>query len=262
MATTTTQDGATIHYEVTGSGQPVILVHGITESARTWDPIVDRLSSNHEVITLDLRGHGDSPRAATYDLGSLAGDIVAVATAVGLDRPRIVGHSLGGAVVTALAGVFPVESAVNVDQPLKLDDFQDQLAEAAPALRDPEMFPAVIGALFEDLAGDALDPAEWERIEACRRADQEVVLGIWEPVIQAPREELAAMVEGAAAAVSCPYLSLHGIDPGPDYQDWLRSFIPHAEIEVWPGLGHYPHLVEPDRFVARLGDFWASTSTS
>jgi len=258
MATTTTQDGATIHYEVTGSGQPVILVHGITESSRTWDPIVDRLSSNHEVITLDLRGHGDSPRAETYDLGSLAGDIVAVATATGLERPRVVGHSLGGAVVTALGGAVPVESVVNVDQPLKLDDFQDQLIEAAPALRDPETFPTVIGTLFE---GDAIDPAEWERIESCRRADQEVVLGIWEPVIQAPREELAAMVEGAAAAVSCPYLSLFGIDPGPDYQDWLRSLIPHAEIEVWPGLGHYPHLVEPDRFVARLEEFWASTGT-
>jgi len=57
--------------------------------------------------------------------------------------------------------------------------------------------------------------------------------------------------------VTCPYLSLHGIDPGPEYQEWLRSLIPHVEIEVWPGRGHYPHLVEPDRFVARLEEFWA-----
>jgi len=258
MATTKSQDGASIHYETAGSGAPVILVHGITESSRTWDPIVERLAPNHQVVTLDLRGHGESPHAAGYDLASLAGDVIAVATATSLDRPRVVGHSLGGAVVSVLAGVFPVESAVNVDQPLRLDDFQEQLQAAAPALRDPDMFPTVIEALFDDLAGDALDPAERERIESHRRADQEVVLGMWEPVLQAPREELAAMVEGAAGAVTCPYLSIHGIDPGSDYLEWLRSLIPHAEIEVWPGLGHYPHLVEPDRFVARLEEFWGT----
>jgi pimeloyl-ACP methyl ester carboxylesterase len=43
MATTTTQDGATIYYETTGTGTPVVLVHGITESCRTWDPVRDRL---------------------------------------------------------------------------------------------------------------------------------------------------------------------------------------------------------------------------
>lgn len=256
MATATTQDGATIHYEVTGTGTPVVLVHGITESSGNWDPIVERLAPQHQVVTLDLRGHGESPRAGAYDLASLAGDVATVAMAAGLDRPRVVGHSLGGAVVSVLAGVFPIESAVNVDQPLKLDDLQDQLKAAAPALRDPDMFPVVIGGLFDELAGNVLDPAVRARIEENRRADQEVVLGIWEPMLDAPREELAAMVAGAAAAVACPYLAIHGIDPGPDYGGWLQTYIPHAEIEVWPGLGHYPHLVEPDRFVARLEEFW------
>ena len=66
------------------------------------------------------------------------------------------------------------------------------------------------------------------------------------------------MVESAAAAVSCPYLSLHGIDPGAGYQEWLRRLIPDVEIEVWAGFGHYPHLVEPDRFVARIERFWGA----
>ncbi len=258
MPTTQTGDGATIHYETAGAGDPVVLVHGITECARMWDPIVDRLSADHRVVTLDLRGHGESPPYPPYDLAALAGDVAAVAMAEGLDRPHVVGHSLGGAVVSALAGAFPVASAVNVDQPLKLDDFQAQLQAAAPALRDPELFPTVIAGLFDDLAGDVLDPTERARIESHRRADQPVVLGIWEPVLDAPTEELAAMVEAAASAIAGPYLSLHGIDPGPDYRAWLRTLIPHAEIDVWPGLGHYPHLVDPDRFVARIEEFWAS----
>jgi len=52
------------------------------------------------------------------------------------------------------------------------------------------------------------------------------------------------------------YLSLFGIDPGPDYADWLMSPIAGAVVEVWAEHGHYPHLVDPDRFVARLTDFW------
>jgi len=257
MPTATTPDGASIHYEVAGAGPPVVLVHGITESSGTWDPIVERLASNHQVTTLDLRGHGRSPAHAPYDLATLAGDVAAVATAAGLDRPHVVGHSLGGAVVSALAGAFPVASAVNVDQPLKLDDFQEQLQAVAPALRDPASFPVVISGLFDQLAGDALDADERARIESHRRADQEVVLGIWEPVLDAPKEELAAMVEAAASAIACPYLAIHGIDPGPDYRAWLQGLVPQAQVEVWPGLGHYPHLVDPDRFVARLEAFWS-----
>jgi pimeloyl-ACP methyl ester carboxylesterase len=47
---------------------------------------------------------------------------------------------------------------------------------------------------------------------------------------------------------------LHGIDPGPDYAGWLRARVPDAMVEVWPDHGHYPHLVDPERFVARLVD--------
>ena len=47
-----------------------------------------------------------------------------------------------------------------------------------------------------------------------------------------------------------PYLAIHGIDPGPAYAAWLTGLIPTATVEVWEGLGHYPHLVDPDRFGA------------
>ena len=256
MPTTTAQDGTTIAYEVHGDGEPVVLVHGITESGANWDPIVARLADRYRVGVVDLRGHGRSGPGPDYGLASLAGDVAAVAAAAALDRPRVVGHSLGGMVATALAGAFPVRSVVNVDQPLRLDGFQDQLRQVLPALRDPASFPMVIAGLFEELAGNALDPAERARIEANRRPDQDVVLAIWEPVLDLPAEELAAMVDTAAAAVTCPYLALHGIDPGLDYVAWLTASIPTATVEVWDGLGHYPHLVDPDRFVDRLEAFW------
>lgn len=67
-----------------------------------------------------------------------------------------------------------------------------------------------------------------------------------------------ALVSAMAGNINVPYLSLHGIDPGPTYAMWLTARIPTAAVELWPDLGHYPHLVEPDRFVSRLDAFVAS----
>ena len=68
-------------------------------------------------------------------------------------------------------------------------------------------------------------------------------------------QELDASVDALTDAIRVPYLSIHGIDPGPGYSAWLSSHVPTSTVEVWPGLGHYPHLVEPERFLARLTAF-------
>jgi pimeloyl-ACP methyl ester carboxylesterase len=83
----------------TGSGsRHVGLVHGLGGNADTWTPFVDRLlaSGDYTVTTLDLRGHGTSPRASSYSLGEIADDVVENLPA-GLHS--VVGHSLGGAVL-------------------------------------------------------------------------------------------------------------------------------------------------------------------
>ena len=253
------QDGTSIAWSSTGDGDPVVLVHGNTESAGAWDPIVRRLAPNHRVITTDLRGHGESAMADRYDLEAMAGDVIAVATAAGVERPKLVGHSLGGAVVTAVGAVFPVESVVNVDQSLQLGAFKEQLTAAEALLRDTDSFAPVIYQLFDGLRGQLSD-AEFDRITQLRRPDQEVVLGVWELIFSSSVEEINGVVEAALAGYAendTPYLSIFGVDPGPQYGDWLRQFIRNSWLDVWPDAGHYPHLVDPDRFVDRLEDFWA-----
>ncbi len=56
----TASDGTSVAWSRAGSGHPVVLVHGITESAASFAPIIERLVTTNEVITLDLRGHGES----------------------------------------------------------------------------------------------------------------------------------------------------------------------------------------------------------
>ena len=251
-----TADDVSIEYFAAGEGSAVVLVHGITESRRAWDPLIAPLiADGHRVIALDLRGHGDSEAAATYDSMSMAGDVAAVVAAEGITEPLVVGHSLGGVAVSAYAATSPCRGVINVDQPLELSGFKQQLADIEPLLRgDRAGFDAAMSAVVDQLAGP-LSSVERRRLDSTRRADQPVVLGIWEPVLTSSAADLEALVEQLASAISAPYLSLFGGDPGPGYAAWLQRIIPHAEVEVWPGLGHYPHLVEPQRFLERLRAF-------
>lgn len=262
MAIATNTDGTTIYFEDHGgSGSNVVLVHGITESTETWRPVTERLTDNHRVVALDLRGHGRSGTSDRYDLEAMAGDVAAVAVALDMDSPHVVGHSLGGAVVSAVGAAFPVASIVNIDQTLRLASFKDQLTAVEAQLRDPEVFPLVIQGLFAELAGPLAGTDEFARVNAARRPDQDVVLGVWEMIFAMSEEDIAAVVDGALAGYAdstVPYLSLFGTDPGPEYAGWLTSRIPTATVEVWADHGHYPHLVDPDRFVTRVEEFWTS----
>lgn len=248
--------GVTIDYFAAGEGRPLVLVHGITESRRTWDPLIAPLiAAGYRVIAVDLRGHGASSMVPPYDLATMAADLGAVLEAEQVEDALLVGHSLGGAVVSAFAAGGPCRGVVNVDQPLKLSDFQAVLQELEPMLRgDEAQFHGAISAIFEQMAGPLAGAERW-RVDHLRDADQSVVLGVWDLVLTSTAAELDAVVDSVVGSVTAPYLSLHGIDPGPDYAAWLTGSVATATVEVWPDMGHYPHLIDPNRFVQRVVEF-------
>jgi pimeloyl-ACP methyl ester carboxylesterase len=256
MDTVTAADGTRIAFTDSGDGPPLVLVHGITESARAWDPVRRALEDRWRVVAVDLRGHGESERRDPYDAATLATDVHAVVEATGVDEPLMVGHSLGGVVVTVYAGAgFPARGVVNVDQPIALGGFKEALEPLVPMLRGgDEDFATAMRLVFSVLDGP-LSPTERARLDALATLEPEVVLGIWNLVLTTPPAELDLLVADLAGGITVPYLSLHGSDPGDDYPDWLRAIVPGALVEVWPEAGHYPQLTAPDRFVRRLATF-------
>ena len=99
-----------------------------------------------------------------------AGDVGAVLAAAGAERPRIVGHSLGGIVATAAGSVLPFAGIVNIDQSLQLGAFKAQLMPAEPMLRDPAQYQLVVDAVFEAMTGDKLADDEVARHRHHHRA--------------------------------------------------------------------------------------------
>lgn len=256
----TTADGVEIAYQDSGGdGEPTLFLHGITECTEVWRPVLDRLGERR-IISLDLRGHGASGPAEHYDLGAMAADVGAVLDATGTSgSAHLVGHSLGAMIATAVGAAVPVASIVNVDQSLRLGDFKAQLTRMEAELRDPATFAATLDAHFAKLAGERLPATERARLQALRRVDPEVVLGIWALSFSSTETELNGVVEDALAGYAgreVPYLTIFGEEPEAGYDAWLRTFVACSNSECWPGHGHHPHLVDPDRFVDRLRAFW------
>jgi pimeloyl-ACP methyl ester carboxylesterase len=245
-------------HELSGpeSAPSIVLIHGITETHESWRPIIDRLP-DRRVLAVDLRGHGASDVAGPFEPLTYASDVIETMRSVGIEAADVVGHSLGGVVASAVAALGGATRVVNTDQPLRLGSFKAGLSQLEPLLRgDEASFQQGISMLFEAMSGP-LPEKERARIGSRRRARQGVVLGTWASVFDSTPEELDATVAQLAGAIRVPYLSLHGIEPGDEYAPWLTSLVPTATVEVWPDHGHYPHLVDPDRYVARLREFLA-----
>ena len=130
--------GVTLGYSLTGSGPPVVLLHGWCGDRAFWRHQTASLSESYRVLSLDFRGHGDSdaPRGG-YTLAQLAEDVVTATTALGDSPAAVVGHSMGGMVAQRLA----------IDHPNTVG----ALALVATAAADPD--DALISArILEDSA--------------------------------------------------------------------------------------------------------------
>ncbi|MGW5723380.1 alpha/beta fold hydrolase [Amycolatopsis sp. NPDC003865] len=92
-------------FERRGSGPPVVLLHGIGHDRHAWDPIAELLTPYRELVLVDLPGHGASslPGGSVLDVLELTGQVERLLAGLGLDRPVVVGNSLGGAIALELA---------------------------------------------------------------------------------------------------------------------------------------------------------------
>jgi pimeloyl-ACP methyl ester carboxylesterase len=101
-----------LHYLVAGQGEPVILLHGYTQTSHMWRPLITELAKTHTVIAPDLRGAGQSAKPPQgYDKKTLAQDVHALASSLGHRRVKLVGHDIGLMVAYAYAAQYPAEVA-------------------------------------------------------------------------------------------------------------------------------------------------------
>jgi pimeloyl-ACP methyl ester carboxylesterase len=103
-------NGINLYYEIHGAGRPLILLHGGLGSGEMFGPVMPQLAERHQVVAVDLQGHGrtadiDRP----IDIRLMADDIAALIDHLGLDKPDVVGYSLGGGVALQVAVRHPLQ---------------------------------------------------------------------------------------------------------------------------------------------------------
>lgn len=247
--------GVRIAYDEVGSGKPVLLIHGLSESRAAWDDLTPSLARDHRVIRIDLPSHGassDLPRGERLALAESIGEFV---RRLELVSPHLIGHSLGGLLVTLLAAPVRAASVVNVDQPFFMGPFIALVRELEPRLRGSD-FVAAMNEMTDRMGGHRVPSRVLDELRQYRaKARQDFVLSLWRPLLTQDERAITAMVEPHLQQIRCPYLALHGEEPGAAYREWLTRVVPTAEIEVWDGQGHWLHRVDPERFAARIREF-------
>src|SRR5689334_9107986 len=102
-------NGLRMHYTRTGDAKPpVVLAHGFSDDGLCWTSVAEILAADYDVVMVDARGHGKSvgPEQG-YSSADHAADLAGVITGLGLQRPAVLGHSMGAATALVLAGAYP-----------------------------------------------------------------------------------------------------------------------------------------------------------
>ena len=263
----------------TGTGAPLVLLHGIAGTAAGWDAVARRLAaSGRRAYAVDFRGHGESDRPdGGYDLATLGLDLAALVAGLGLERPVIVGHSLGAwAILKAIAdghvdagGIGLVEGGL-VDASAQFPSFAEAMDRLAlppvggmPVARlegylrqaNPGWSSERLAAAFSafDVASDGT--VSWRltgpRFDALIRALWEARVSDWWPSLNTvpPTRALAVVADTGDTAWTAAKR---------DADSRLRARVPGLRVE-WLGTDHEVHLDRPERVAALLLEAFAST---
>ncbi len=135
-----TVNGLTLNYHRTGGDKPpLVMCHGLTDNGLCWTPVAQVLEKNYNVIMYDARGHGESDGLESgYGAKEHAADLAGLIEVLGLKRPRLMGHSMGGATVTYFIAHYPNVAACAVleDPPFRREDMIDLSTEEREAIKE------------------------------------------------------------------------------------------------------------------------------
>ena len=163
-------NGLHLHYTRTGGDKPpLVLAHGFSEDGLVWTALAEELEDAYDVIMPDARGHGQSD-AAVNGLGTaeLASDLHSIISSLGLDKPAVLGHSMGGMTTLALAGLYPdVPGAIVVE-----DGMPFEMRRATP---ENEGAGDGLRAYFETIKGkNHAELMAWRRIQSPNWSETDV----------------------------------------------------------------------------------------
>lgn len=238
-------------------GTPVVLLHGYTDSWRSWAPFMAHLPPRFRVIALTQRGHGDSDKPeGAYRLADFAADLGGVLDALEIDRAVIAGHSMGSLVATR----FAIDRAARVSGLALIGAFTTLKGNAG----GEELWRDAVARLVDPL--DAGFVRSFQESTLARPVPTAFLDGIVAESLKVParvwRAALAAMLDDdfspALPLIAAPALIVwgdHDDFTGRAEQEALKIALRDATLMVHPRSGHAPHWEDPARVAREIASF-------
>jgi non-heme chloroperoxidase len=273
MLTVTTNDGVRLNLVEQGSGRPLVLVPGWSQTARQFAAQIAGLADRYRVLAVDMRGHGQSEKPAHgYTIQRLAHDLKDVLDGLGLEDAAVAGHSMGSSVLWCywdLFGAHRIGSAIFIDQMPAITAMPSWTAEerlAAGAIFDHASMPATIEALAgpqgpettERFVGGMFTPAyPRDKVAEVVKLNLQMPRPLaakllynhatqdWRDVI--PRVRWRTLVVGGKAS----FVSWQS-------QSWIQEQVPGSRLELFDadeGGQHFMFMENPAKFNALVKDF-------
>lgn len=245
-------------FEDVGSGEPLLLMHGLYGSSSNWRRIAKTLSDTYRVISVDLRNHGASPWAATMSYAEMSADVAALIDRLGLAAPAVLGHSMGGKVAMTLALTEPERVGRLIVVDIAPVSYGDRFSSFTAAMRGVDAVHATgreeikrallqtipdertVGFLMTNLVRQG-EQYDW-RINLAALASAMTDISAFPASLEGKRYDgPTTVIDGEHSS----YIT-------PEDRPRFLAYFPHARFETVANAGHWLHADQPEAFVAAV----------
>jgi pimeloyl-ACP methyl ester carboxylesterase len=256
-----------IHYYRTGGEKPpLVLLHGFTDDGLCWTPVAEVLSAAFDVVMVDARGHGKSEASANgYTLENLATDSAALIKALGLNKPFLLGHSIGAVTALVLAGLFPdLPGAIVMEDPPAFWALNSSTRNRSEhvTLMIEQMEANKRKTRDELLAEGRANNPSWSEAELDPWVNAKHRYSLKITGLLSPPDIIAINFPKLFEQITCPALLLsadseRGAAAGEGDLVQLKALLPHLQIVHITGAGHNIRRERFERYIEVVQGFLA-----
>ena len=257
--------GTKLHYYRTGESKPpLVLMHGITDDGLCWTPVANALSNQHDIIMVDVRGHGKSEAPENgYDYETMGTEVVGLIEDLALENPIVMGHSMGAMTALTLAALNP-----NLSQAIILEDPPALWRAGQPSQEDLDIRAGMRAWIYEVkrktrdelLEAVRTENPEWSEAELGPWADAKHRFSLKITRLIEKHDSVPGNFPALLTQIFCPVLLITA-DPrrGAILTDEdvaeLQKSIPQLERVHIPGAGHNIRREQFSRYMEVLDTF-------
>ncbi|MDQ0218646.1 alpha/beta fold hydrolase [Peribacillus cavernae] len=251
-------NGIKVHYNVKGTGEPIVFLHSLGAKSELWDQQVEYFQDNYKVITIDARGHGKTDSCIPFKVEDCAYDVKAILDYLDIDKAHIVGISMGGHMALELYQMVP--------ERIKSITLSNTFAKIPDHIREEKM-----NARLKLLEQDNF-VQEWARISVHEGADYQLIdhtIGLYgcskedykSAWIEINHVDFSDMLN----TVDLPVLVMTG---DKDYiapvklAQFLQENIKKSRLDLISNAGHLANLSNPKEFNEKVASFLAEVNLS